>query len=939
MATTAGSALRPNGEGGDVQAPAAHGVDVADDHGHARDVQRNISKLVDLRGLAKLTPFSGAEVDWPDWRFRTRALGPLLGLSKIFDAAERSIADPPEETWSDEDRTASQLLWSILSQTLQGRAYSILRLVSEGKGATAWYRIYQDYQMPTQIPKQMAILVGLLEPKFGSDVAGFLDRYLAWERRVEELAANSGIVLPESIRCAILMTKSPKPIRHYLENQAMIVQTSYQAMRHALQLYLYRMRSFDSEGTGTSMEVDELWQSWYDEPDAEEWDYDAEDWEDYEDDDDEGWLAALYEAKGKGKGKKGKGKGGKSKGKDKPSKLAVVPGQVNGPGNAGQQRWRKWKAKKKFEKQSGPEPQVSSSTQPFASAGTRQQLQTYPSFFQGATGSGSGEKKFGGNCFRCGKQGHRAQECRFVFPVVEEEAFQPYMRQSSIAVSEAPSSAMALQRRIDIPQVGSLQGPLSFQSLSTRMPLQSRQGPSTLTRMLCQPEHEEEVVVEHLNTEGTHAEDSSQNMWCSLLLVDSGTWVHCCRKEWGAFLPIIPFSEDPVPIVTADGTQVKKYGWRKAHCDLGAGVVVEILFEVLGIRRPILAVNMLNEAGYNVLFPTVVGSNPIHAQPCMWNSNHTFRFLHVGALMYLPVYLQDLSQSVVAPLEEFVIPDGAEWLLVEWYCDENSGLAQWFLDHGQCVWRMSFPNHDVRDDRQRKLALQIVQKCLQHGLKIFVWYSFEHRDWCAWQWKNYDHGDEDFHDKLVAGRLESKKMISDGYQFYVETNILAEKLHGKSQDVRDLFVYGAFEWPFTCKGWQQNFMQPWIAIFPCTVAADGFMLDIVGADGSLVRKRWKIKTDFLPLVVALRDCVCNGAHYQELVSVIGNAIVQADWRGAERNRSTDSSEPLEQAVDMLVEPCGGCGLFKLPDVPCFSTLCTPSKIPSFAVSPCPPECG
>ena len=62
MATTAGSALRPNGEGGDVHV----GADVTEDHGHARDLQRNISKLVDLRGLAKLTPFSGAEVDWPD---------------------------------------------------------------------------------------------------------------------------------------------------------------------------------------------------------------------------------------------------------------------------------------------------------------------------------------------------------------------------------------------------------------------------------------------------------------------------------------------------------------------------------------------------------------------------------------------------------------------------------------------------------------------------------------------------------------------------------------------------------------------------------------------------------------------------------------------------------------------------------------------------------
>ena len=101
--------------------------------------------------------------------------------------------------------------------------------------------------MPHQIPRQMAILVGLLEPKFGSDVNTFLDKYLSWERRIEELAANSGITLPEQVRCAILMTKSPKPIRRYLENQAMQVQTSYMAMRQALQLYLYRLRSFNAE--------------------------------------------------------------------------------------------------------------------------------------------------------------------------------------------------------------------------------------------------------------------------------------------------------------------------------------------------------------------------------------------------------------------------------------------------------------------------------------------------------------------------------------------------------------------------------------------------------------------------------------------------------------------------------------------------------------------
>ena len=77
MASTASSALTPNGDGGHEN----FGVGTGEERGHVSgELQRNISKLVDLRGSAKLTPFSGAEADWPDWRFRTRALGPLLGL-------------------------------------------------------------------------------------------------------------------------------------------------------------------------------------------------------------------------------------------------------------------------------------------------------------------------------------------------------------------------------------------------------------------------------------------------------------------------------------------------------------------------------------------------------------------------------------------------------------------------------------------------------------------------------------------------------------------------------------------------------------------------------------------------------------------------------------------------------------------------------------------
>ena len=272
----------------------------------AAQMQQNMLRMVDIKGLAKLVPFSGAEEDWPEWHFRTKALGPLLGLAGIMKIAETAVADPDEEAWNLQDKVASQLLWSILSQTLRGRAYLILRMVPEGHGATVWFRVYQDYQMPKQIPRQMAMLVGLLEPRFGAEIAGFLDKFLSWERRIADLQAHDGIVLPESVRCAVLMTKSPKAIRRFLENQAVIVQTSYSAMRQALQLYLYRNRSFDSEGTTQAMEVD-VAERWV--PEAESWEDDAE--EDDEDeyytdaaDGEEIWVLCKGKGRSKGKGKK-----------------------------------------------------------------------------------------------------------------------------------------------------------------------------------------------------------------------------------------------------------------------------------------------------------------------------------------------------------------------------------------------------------------------------------------------------------------------------------------------------------------------------------------------------------------------------------------------------------------------------------------------------------
>ena len=67
--TTEGAAATAEGmDTGAVGDTGPHGGDVA------AQLQQNMLRMVDIKGLAKLVPFSGAEEDWPEWHFRTKDL-------------------------------------------------------------------------------------------------------------------------------------------------------------------------------------------------------------------------------------------------------------------------------------------------------------------------------------------------------------------------------------------------------------------------------------------------------------------------------------------------------------------------------------------------------------------------------------------------------------------------------------------------------------------------------------------------------------------------------------------------------------------------------------------------------------------------------------------------------------------------------------------------
>ena len=135
--------------------------------------------------------------------------------------AEKHIGDIDETVLTNEQRQQSLMLWSLLAQLLHGRAYEIVRSVPEGEGLQAWRKLYFSYQLPDQVAKQTAMLVGLMEPKWGKDAVGFLDKFYAWENQIAQLQAHGNIQVPDSIKCAILMSKTPPMIRKFLAKQSL----------------------------------------------------------------------------------------------------------------------------------------------------------------------------------------------------------------------------------------------------------------------------------------------------------------------------------------------------------------------------------------------------------------------------------------------------------------------------------------------------------------------------------------------------------------------------------------------------------------------------------------------------------------------------------------------------------------------------------------------
>ena len=127
QAAVAGAAPRIAEEmdgGGGIARPVPPDAKVdGDDGARAEGLTREVlSKLVDLRGVARPPLFTGAVEDWSEFRFRAENVATLFGVEEFMDKAARGEGEEMPG-----DATRSKFLCSLLVAICQGKALALVR--------------------------------------------------------------------------------------------------------------------------------------------------------------------------------------------------------------------------------------------------------------------------------------------------------------------------------------------------------------------------------------------------------------------------------------------------------------------------------------------------------------------------------------------------------------------------------------------------------------------------------------------------------------------------------------------------------------------------------------------------------------------------------------------------------------------------------------------
>ena len=149
------------------------------------------------------------------------------------------------------------------------------------------------------------------------------------------------------------------------------------------------------------------------------------------------------------------------------------------------------------------------------------------------------------------------------------------------------------------------------------------------------------------------------------------------------------------------------------------------------------------------------------------------------------------------------------------------------------------------------LTRNFVVSMVEQGVRVLVWSSTPCTGGCLWQ---YTHRGRPGHDARL------RKLWGIQRKLWKNLCLLVSPVEGVADDLQPYF---AVEWPKTCQYWSWKDVQKMLESRErpvLTSLVDGCSVGMVGADGLLVHKRWRVDSDYPPLASTLDSLLCTKDH-------------------------------------------------------------------------------
>ena len=151
----------------------------------------------------------------------------------ILQALDQAANAPGELGEAVPDRRETdKALYMSLAMVCKNEALDVLKNVTHKRGFESWRKLSKEYGATTGT--SLHEYTNLLEYDFGT-TDGFKKKLLKWENQIVDFQKATGEVFSDRLKCAIVLSRSPAPIRMYSRVQN---RGDYGALRVALMNYL-----------------------------------------------------------------------------------------------------------------------------------------------------------------------------------------------------------------------------------------------------------------------------------------------------------------------------------------------------------------------------------------------------------------------------------------------------------------------------------------------------------------------------------------------------------------------------------------------------------------------------------------------------------------------------------------------------------------------------